>query len=92
MTNETISQAHASPPGRLTTAWLVLVGLTLAGGGLADLQASLLTQGSVLALAAYKGRCVVLRFMGLEHAPAWLRRTVLGWLFGVVGFIALTLI
>ena len=82
------------PPrtGRLTAAWLVLIGLTLAGGGLAGLQDSSFAHGAVLALAAIKGRCVALRFMGLEHAPAWLRRAVLGWLFGVVGFIAFTLV
>jgi hypothetical protein len=92
MTDETLSQPHASPSGRLTAAWLLLVGLTLAGGILADQQGARLTEGAVLALAAFKGRCVALRFMGLEHAPAWLRRAVLGWLFGVVGFIAYTLI
>ncbi|MCR6665268.1 MAG: cytochrome C oxidase subunit IV family protein [Methyloversatilis sp.] len=91
MTKSAINHGPART-GRLTAAWLALIGLTLAGGGLAGLQESSLAHGAVLALAAIKGRCVALRFMGLEHAPAWLRRTVLGWLFGVVGFIAFTLI
>lgn len=75
----------------LTVAWLMLVALTLAGGWLAGHQASAVTHGAVLALAAIKGRCVVLRFMGLKNGPVWLRRSVLGWLFGVIGFIAFTL-
>ena len=91
MTKPAINHGPAQA-GRLTAAWLVLTGLTLAGGGLAGLPESSLAQGAVLALAAIKGRCVALRFMGLEHAPAWLRRAVLGWLFGVVGFIAFTLV
>lgn len=43
----------------------------------------------VLALSAFKGTLIALDYMELRRAPALWRYTVMGWLVGVLGLIAL---
>lgn len=75
----------------LTVAWLALTALTLAGWWLGHHVVGERALWPVLALTALKGRCVALRFMGLDAAPAWLRRAVLLWLFALLLFVGLNL-
>jgi hypothetical protein len=65
--------------------WLMLViatGMTFAAGEFGTPGRGLIL--SVLALAFFKGRLVVLDFMELRHAPALWRRGVLGWLLLII--------
>ncbi|BAM91750.1 conserved exported hypothetical protein [Bradyrhizobium oligotrophicum S58] len=75
---------------RLTLAWLQLLGLAIA-----TLAASLLLPGRwlvdalVLALAAAKGRAIMLDYLGLRHAPALWRGLLTAWLTGLIALAGL---
>ena len=68
----------------LLRAWLMLVVATGAAFGFRDEGFAGLAPGVVvLALAAFKGRLVILDFMELRHAPKLWRGIVEGWLLVV---------
>ena len=75
---------------RLNLAWLQLLCLAIA-----TLAASLLLPGRwlvdavVLALAAVKGRVIVLDYLGLRHSPALWRGLLTAWLTGLVALAGL---
>jgi len=71
---------------RTVLIWLALLLATAATYALGQLGALTGTLGPVVlmfGLAVFKGWWVVLDFMELRHAPAFWRRVVLAWLFGV---------
>ena len=74
-------------PDRLDLAWLVLVALALATIALVGVvRNALLVDGAVLAIAAIKGRRILLDYLGLRTAPATWRGLATAWLMLIVGF------
>ena len=68
---------------------LVATAITFAIGGLGWAPAHTWGVPLVLALVLLKGVLIAQDFMELRHAPALWRRLVLGWLYVVVGLIAI---
>ena len=60
--------------------WLLLSGLTLLAAWLAEGGRSPSLALIALGLAWFKGVLLVEHYMGLRHAPRWLRALVQGWL------------
>jgi len=73
--------------GRLDLTLLALLGLTLATMALAGAtRAPVLVDGIVLAIAAIKGRRILLDYLDLRSAPALWRGLATAWLMLIVGF------
>ncbi|MDP3871027.1 MAG: cytochrome C oxidase subunit IV family protein [Methyloversatilis sp.] len=72
-----------------TLAWLALSALTLAGWWLGPYASGRWANWGLLSLTAFN--LLIRHFMELGNAPAWLRLPVLGWLFGMLAFIAIML-
>jgi hypothetical protein len=73
--------------GRLDLTLLALLGLTLATMAVAGAtRAPVLVDGIVLAIAAIKGRRILLDYLGLRSAPALWRGLATAWLMLIVGF------
>ncbi len=72
--------------------WAWLSGLTLLAAALAE--SGQLSQHwlapLVLGFAWLKGWAVIEHYMGLRHAPRWLRASVHGWLLLVTGVLLLS--
>jgi Prokaryotic Cytochrome C oxidase subunit IV len=78
-------------PDRLDFTWLALIGLALATVLVPPLvPRPLLGNALLLALAAVKGRRIVLDFLDLRAAPALWRGLVSAWILIVVLFAWLT--
>lgn len=78
-------------PDRLDITWLALIGLALATILVPPLvPRPLLGNALLLALAAVKGRRIVLDFLDLRAAPALWRGLVSAWILIVVLFAWLT--
>ncbi len=74
-------------PDRLDIAWIALIGLALATILVSSLAPRpLLGNALLLALAALKGRRVMLDFLDLRAAPALWRGLVSAWVVVVVLF------
>jgi hypothetical protein len=74
-------------PDRLDITWIALIGLALATILVPQLMPRpLLGNAVLLALAAIKGRRIVLDFMDLRAAPALWRGLVSAWIVIVVLF------
>ena len=74
-------------PDRLDLAWMVLIALALATMALVGVVRNpALVNGAVLAIAAVKGRRIVLDYLGLRSAPAPWRGLASAWLILIVGF------
>jgi cytochrome c oxidase subunit IV len=74
-------------PDRLDIAWLALMALALATMALVGVvRNALLVDGAVLAIAAIKGRRLLLDYLGLRSAPALWRGLATAWLMLIVGF------
>lgn len=74
-------------PDRLDVTWILLIGLALATLLLPPLLSRpLLANALVLALAALKGRRIVLDFLDLRAAPALWRGVVSAWIIVLVLF------
>jgi hypothetical protein len=74
-------------PDRLDITWILLIGLALATILVPQLMPRpLLGNAVLLALAAIKGRRIVLDFMDLRAAPALWRGLVSAWIVIVVLF------
>ena len=74
-------------PRRLDAALFVLAGLAIATMWLPPLVPGALPANAVLlALAALKGRKIVLDYLDLRAAPAIWRGLVCGWVFFVAAF------
>jgi hypothetical protein len=72
---------------RLDLTLLVLLVLTLATMALAGVTgAPVLVNGIVLAIAAIKGRRILLDYLDLRSAPALWRGLATAWLMLIVGF------
>ena len=72
---------------RLDLTLLVLLVLTLATMALAGVTgAPVLVNGVVLAIAAIKGRRILLDYLDLRSAPALWRGLATAWLMLIVGF------
>ena len=72
---------------RLNLAWIVLIALALATMALAGLiRNPALVDGAVLAIAAIKGRRILLDYLDLRFAPALWRGLVTAWLVLITGF------
>ena len=73
--------------GRLDLTLVALLGLTLATMAVAGAtRAPVLVDGIVLAIAAIKGRRVLLDYLDLRSAPALWRGLATAWLMLIVGF------
>ena len=73
--------------GRLDLTLLALHGLTLATMAVAGAtRAPVLVDGIVLAIAAIKGRRILLDYLDLRSAPALWRGLATAWLMLIVGF------
>jgi hypothetical protein len=73
--------------GRLDLTLLALLGLTLATMAVAGAtRAPVLVDGIVLAIAAVKGRRILLDYLDLRSAPALWRGLATAWLMLIVGF------
>jgi hypothetical protein len=73
-------------PGRLDLTLIALVMLAFATMALARSGwALLLVNGAVLALAAIKGRMILLDYLGLRSAPPLWRGLATAWLLLVAG-------
>ena len=73
--------------GRLDLTLLALLGLTLATMAVAGAtRAPVLVDGIVLAIAAIKGRRILLDYLDLRSAPALWRGLASAWLMFIVGF------
>ena len=73
--------------GRLDLTLLALLGLTLATMAVAGAtRAPVLVDGIVLAIAAIKGRRILLDYLDLRSAPALWRGLATAWLTLIVGF------
>lgn len=57
----------------LLLAWAALVALSLAGAGLSLVPAGPMVSLPALALAFFKGRLILHRYLGLARAPRWRR-------------------
>jgi hypothetical protein len=78
-------------PDRLDITWIALIGLALATSLVPPLvPRPLLGNALLLALAAVKGRRIVLDFLDLRAAPALWRGLVSAWILIVVLFAWLT--
>jgi hypothetical protein len=78
-------------PDRLDITWIALIGLALAAILVPPLvPRPLLGNALLLALAAVKGRRIVLDFLDLRAAPALWRGLVSAWILIVVLFAWLT--
>jgi Prokaryotic Cytochrome C oxidase subunit IV len=74
-------------PDRLDLAWIALIALAFATMTLAGLVRNpVLVDGAVLAIAAIKGRRILLDYLDLRSAPALWRGLATAWLMLVVGF------
>jgi hypothetical protein len=74
-------------PDRLDLTLLALLGLTLATMAFAGAtRAPVLVDGIVLAIAAIKGRRILLDYLDLRSAPALWRGLATAWLMLIVGF------
>jgi cytochrome c oxidase subunit IV len=72
---------------RLDLTLLALLGLTLATMAVAGAtRAPVLVDGIVLAIAAIKGRRILLDYLDLRSAPALWRGLATAWLMLIVGF------
>jgi hypothetical protein len=73
-----------------TRSWLLLIAGTLAtwGMGIAGLAGTGITV-TILAIAFFKGRLVILDFMELRQAPLFWRLILEGWLIAVSALILL---
>ena len=69
-------------PYHLDFAWIALIALALAG----VVRNLVLVDGAVLAVAAIKGRSILLDYLDLRTAPALGRGLVTAWLMLIVGF------
>jgi len=75
------------PPDRLDLALIALIALAFATMALAGLtRDSVLVDGAVLAIAAIKGRRILLDYLDLRSAPALWRGLATAWLMLIVGF------
>ena len=73
--------------GRLDLTLVALLGLTLATLAVAGAtRAPVLVDGIVLAIAAIKGRRILLEYLDLRSAPALWRGLATAWLMLIVGF------
>jgi hypothetical protein len=73
--------------GRLDLTLVALLGLTLATMAVAGAtRAPVLVDGIVLAIAAVKGRRILLDYLDLRSAPALWRGLATAWLMLIVGF------
>jgi hypothetical protein len=73
-------------PDRLDIALLVLIALALATMAIVGVTSNAaLIDGAVLAIAAIKGRRILLDYLGLRSAPALWRGLVTAWLMLIVG-------
>lgn len=74
-------------PDRLDIAWIVLIALALATMALVGVVRNpALVNGTVLAIAAIKGRRILLDYLDLRSAPAMWRGLATAWLMLIVGF------
>jgi hypothetical protein len=80
------------PSRRLTYVWVALTVVTMAswligrGHGVAYQINAAVTVG-VLVIAAVKALLVFHSFMEVGAAPAWLKRTAYGWVFGLLSLL-----
>lgn len=72
----------------LTATWLTLLVLTLLMWLLRGYRSADWLPFVVLILVAIKGQLVIDRFMELRHAPVLWRVALSGWLFTVLGVVA----
>jgi hypothetical protein len=73
-------------PDRLDIALMVLIALALATMAIVGVTSNAaLIDGAVLAIAAIKGRRILLDYLGLRSAPALWRGLVTAWLMLIVG-------
>jgi hypothetical protein len=78
-------------PDHLDVTWIALIGLALAMILVPSLvPRPLLGNALLLALAAVKGRRIVLDFLDLRAAPALWRGLISAWILIVVLFVWLT--
>jgi hypothetical protein len=74
-------------PDRLDLTWIALIALAFTTMALAGLVRNpVLVDGAVLAIAAIKGRRILLDYLELRAAPALWRRLATAWLMLIVGF------
>ena len=74
-------------PDRLDLTWIALIALAFATMALAGLVRNpVLVDGAVLAIAAIKGRRILLNYLDLRAAPALWRGLATAWLMLIVGF------
>ncbi|MGJ4942166.1 cytochrome C oxidase subunit IV family protein [Bradyrhizobium sp. HKCCYLS1011] len=74
-------------PDRLDVTWLMLLGLAVATVAISSSGAgALLGNTLVLALAAIKGRKIILDYLGLRAAPALWRGLITTWIVGLAAF------
>ena len=74
-------------PDRLDFTWIALIALAIATIALAGLVRNpVLVDGAVLAVAAIKGRRILLDYLELRAAPALWRRLATAWLMLIVAF------
>ena len=74
-------------PDRLDLAWLALIALAITTMALVGVvRNELLVNGAVLAIAAIKGRRILLDYLGLRSAPALWRGLATAWLMLIAGF------
>jgi cytochrome c oxidase subunit IV len=72
---------------RLDFAWLALMALALTTMVLVGVvRNAALVDGAVLAIAAIKGRRILLDYLNLRSAPAIWRGLATAWLMLIVGF------
>ncbi len=75
------------PPYRLEATLAALIGLAVATVSVGSiLPGGLLVDAVLLALAALKGRKILLDYLDLRSAPALWRGLVSAWVFAVVAF------
>jgi len=75
------------PPDRLDLTLIALISLAFATMALAGLTRDpVLVDGTVLAIAAIKGRRILLDYLDLRSAPALWRGLATAWLMLIVGF------
>ena len=74
-------------PDRLDLTLIALIALALTTMALTGVDRGLpFAGGAVLAIAAIKGRMILLDYLGLRSTPALWRGLVTAWLLLVVGF------
>src|SRR5699024_4811006 len=72
----------------LTVTWLTLLVMTLLMWSLRGYRGADWVVFVVLVLVAIKGQLVIDRFMELRHAPVLWRIALSGWLFTILGVVA----